>query len=226
MAHSAIARLTAMSARGRRASSEDHQRPEQVEVLLDGERPEVVEVGEGPVPVLGDVDVDGVEPSPGLAVHQVVERRPPQQRDQRGHEEDERQHAVVEREDAQEAPHVEVAEVVRLVAGVVENAGDEEAGQDEEQLDAVGPVVGHADDGALDPVGRQHVADEVEQQDHQDGQAPHPVQHRQVSTQVGPRAGTRREPGRAPSPLHLGWTAASRTPVLTHARPLPANQAG
>jgi hypothetical protein len=31
----------------------------------------------------------------------------------------------------------------------------------------------------------------VEQQDHQDGQAPHPVQHRQMSTRVGHRAGTR-----------------------------------
>ena len=169
MAHSAIARLTAMSVRGRRASSEHHQRPEQVEVLLDGQRPEVVEVGEGPLPMFGDVDVDGVEPSPGLAIHEEVERRPPQQRDQRGHEEEECQHAVVEREDAQDAPHVEVAEVVRLVAGVIEDAGDEEAGQDEEQVDAVGPVIGHADDGALDPVGRQRVADEVEQQDHQDG---------------------------------------------------------
>ena len=30
--------------------------------------------------MLGDVDVDGVEPSPGLAVHEEVERRPAQQR--------------------------------------------------------------------------------------------------------------------------------------------------
>ena len=75
--------------------------------------------------------------------------------------------------------------MARLVAGVVEDASDEEAGQDEEQLDAIGPVVGHADDGAFDPVARRHVADEVEQHDHQDGQATHPVQHRQVSTQVG-----------------------------------------
>ena len=50
-----------------------------------------------------------------------------------------------------QAPHVEVAEVARLIVGVVEDAGDEEAGQDEEQLNAVGPVVGHADDGAFDP---------------------------------------------------------------------------
>jgi hypothetical protein len=161
-------------------------------VLLDGERPEVVDVREGPLTVLGYVDVDGVEPSPGLAIDEVVEGRAPHHRNQRGHKEDERQHAVVEREDAQEAPHVKVAEVVRLVMGVVEDAGDEEAGQDKEQLDAVRPVARHEDDGALDPVGRQHVADEVDQQDHQDGQAPHSVEHRQVTMQVGPRAATRR----------------------------------
>ena len=73
------------------------------------------EVRKGPIPLNGDVDVDGVEPSPGLAVHKEVERRPPQQRNQRGDEEDESQHAVVEREDAQQTPHVEVAEVMRLV---------------------------------------------------------------------------------------------------------------
>ena len=44
---------------------EDHQRPEEVEVLFDGERPEVVEIGERPLSVLGYVDVDGIEPSPG-----------------------------------------------------------------------------------------------------------------------------------------------------------------
>src|SRR5208337_3611567 len=37
---------------------------------------EVVEVGEGPLPLLGDVDVDGVEPRPSLAVREAVERRP------------------------------------------------------------------------------------------------------------------------------------------------------
>ena len=47
----------------------------------------------------------------------------------------------------------------------------------------------------------EHVADEVEHQDHQDGQAPHAVQHRQVSMQVGARAGARR--GR-----EVGWLAA------------------
>ena len=36
---------------------------------------------------------------------------------------------------------------------------------------------------------RRHGADEVEQQDHQDREAPDPVQHRQVSMQVGPWVG-------------------------------------
>ena len=80
---------------------------------------------------------------------------------------------------------------MRLVTGVVKNAGDKEAGQDEEQVDAVAPVACYQDDGALDPVSRQHIANEVDQQDHEDGQAPHPVQRWQVSTVVEPWAGGR-----------------------------------
>ena len=76
--------------------------------------------------------------------------------------------------------------------GVVEDSSNEEAGQDKEQFNSVGPVLGHFDDGAFDPVARRHIGDEVEQQDHQDSEAPHPVQHRQVSTLIGPRPGTRR----------------------------------
>ena len=64
----------------------------------------------------------------------MVERRPLQQRDKRGHEENKRQHAVVEREDAQDTPHIEVAEVVRFVVSIVQNTCDQEAGQDKEIL--------------------------------------------------------------------------------------------
>src|SRR5215472_8666575 len=167
IAHSEVAKLTAMSARGR-------------------------------------VDVDAVEPCPGLTVQQVVERRPPQQRDQRGHKEDQRQHAVVEREDAQDAPYVEIAKVVRLVARVVEDAGDEKTGQDEEQIDTEESVLGDADDGALDPIAGQHLADEVEHQDHQDGQAPDPVERRQVPTQAQRRSGTRH--GRRAQRWCCAWT--------------------
>ena len=41
-----------------------------------------------------------------------------------------------------------------------------------------------SDDGALNPVSGHCVTDEVKQQDHQNGQAPYPVEYRQVSTQV------------------------------------------
>ena len=91
-----------------------------------------------PLAMDGGVDVHAIEPGPGLTLHQVIQRRPLQKRDQRGHEEEERQNAVVEREDAQQAPHVKVAEIGGLVTGIVKDTGDEEAGQDEEQVDAVG----------------------------------------------------------------------------------------
>ena len=40
------------------------------------------------------------------------------------------QDGVVEREDAQGATHVEVADAMRLIACVVEDAGDQEPGED------------------------------------------------------------------------------------------------
>lgn len=67
---------------------------------------------------------------------------------------------------------------MRLVMGVLKNAGDEKARQNEEQFYAVGPIVGHADDDALDPVRRQGIGDKVKQQDHQDDQAAHTVARR------------------------------------------------
>ncbi len=51
---------------------------------------------------------------------------------ERGQNED----AEEEREDAQGAAEVEVADAVRLVACVVEDAGDQEAGEDEEEVHA------------------------------------------------------------------------------------------
>ena len=151
-------------------------------MLLDGKRPEMVEIRERPLAILGDVDVYGVEPRPCLALHQVVERRPPQPRNERRHEKDERKYAVIERENAQHAPHVKIAEIVRFIAGVVENASDQKSGEDEEKLNPVGAVVGHADYDVFNPVRRRHGADEVEQHDHQDREASHAVQRRQMRT--------------------------------------------
>src|SRR5207248_11317429 len=105
------------------------------------------------------MDINGIEPGPRLAIYQVVERRPLKNRDQRGRKEKERQHAVVERENAKEAPHVEVAEVMGRAVVIIKNASDEKPGQDEKQLNAIGPVIRHANDGAFDPVAWCHAPD-------------------------------------------------------------------
>ena len=54
-----------------------------------------------------------------------------------------------------------------MVACIVENTGDQEAGQHEKQLDAIGSVIGHADHGPFEQVGWRHGADEVEDQNHE-----------------------------------------------------------
>ena len=161
-------------------------------MLLNAERPEVFQIGERPIALDRDVDIDRVEPRPCLTVQQIVERRPPQHRDQRSDKEHQRQDAVVQRKNAQHAAHVEISEVIRLVAGVIQNARDQEAGQDEEQFDAVGSIIGDADDGPLDRIGRFHIAEEVKQQHHQDCEAAYAVEHRQVAMQVKPRGRARR----------------------------------
>jgi hypothetical protein len=74
---------------------------------------------------------------------------------------------------------------VRVVAAIVQDPGDEKAGQDEEQFDAVGPVVGYAHDGALYLTVGWYGANEVEQQNQQNGEAPDAIQHGQVSAEVG-----------------------------------------
>jgi len=51
------------------------------------------------------------------------------------------QDAVVKREDSQGTANVEVANAMGVVAGVEEDAGDEKAGEDEEEVDP-GPAVG------------------------------------------------------------------------------------
>ena len=72
---------------------------------------------------------------------------------------------------------------------VIEKPGDEKSGQHKEQVDAEQPVLGHGDDGALDPVGRQHRPDEVKDQNHQHGQATDPIEDRQMSPQAARRTG-------------------------------------
>jgi hypothetical protein len=55
---------------------------------------------------------------------------------------------------------------MRLIVGFVKNAGNEEAGEDEEQVDPEETILGHSDDSALESVGGLHLAYEMEHQDH------------------------------------------------------------
>ena len=117
------------------AEGEHHQRPHQVEVLLDRQRPEVAHVRQQ------DQERSRrcrswwcrSRARPGA-------RAPLEQRRGRGSAgtgpEQRRQHPVIEREDAERAAGVEVAEVVRLALGLEQQAGDEEAGEDEEEVHA------------------------------------------------------------------------------------------
>ena len=103
---------------------EQEERVDEVELLLDRQRPEVA----------GDAGRPAVHEHEDVV---QVEEVPPRMREPAGqeqHDEDE----VVEREDSQRAAGVEDAEVAEPVARLVqdEQAGDEEARQDEEERDA------------------------------------------------------------------------------------------
>ena len=127
------------------AEAVDDERPNKIKLLLDLQAPEVadVDVREDELAHLAEGKVGGVgevEPLPvvPLQVQWVGE----------GEEREEK--AIVKREDAEGAARVEVAEEVGLVEGVVEDAGDEEAGEGEEEGDA-------------DPEGSSDVDEEAEE---------------------------------------------------------------
>ncbi len=85
-------------------------------MLLDGQGPEVVDEGECPLPAQRRVHVDAIEPGPPLVLAQRLQRRPAKRRNEWQHEEEDGQDTVVERENAQHAPHIEISEVVGLGA--------------------------------------------------------------------------------------------------------------
>jgi len=104
--------------------------PDEVELLFYREAPEVMEGkgwnGEGHGGQAGEIlQEEGVEVKRAewVALEEHYDGA-----------EDER--CVVEREDAQGAADVEVAEEVGFAGGVPEDAGDEEAGEREEELNA------------------------------------------------------------------------------------------
>ena len=158
------------------ADEEDAEWPDEIELLFDVKRPEVDEAdvaAEVEVPIgtgAGFEEAVGIgEEAPLLASPvDVIEG---------SYREEKKKDCVVERKDAESAAGVEAAEVVRVGDGLDEDAGDEEAGKSEEDVDT-------SEEGALNPAGQDIDGseisvvdvDEVMTEDHEDGEAANAVE--------------------------------------------------
>jgi hypothetical protein len=128
---------------------EDDERPDEVELLLDAERPEMTKLEDGQVAEVKG----GMQIFHGLAATkkyawieqpcvvakidgpETPRRRPDPVKDgieEKGEEKD----TVVEGKDTKDAADVEVAKAMLSFPSVVEDACDEKAGEDEEDVDA------------------------------------------------------------------------------------------
>ncbi len=170
-----------------RRSTHHHDRPDQVELLLDRQAPEVTERGEV---VGGAVALAGVHLVPVRAVAergddvaaQLAERRP---LEQRRPDREQEQHHEQRREQTAGPPDPEVlhVDVVRLLLLGDQQQRDQVAGDDEEHLDAEEPAL-------------QPVAVGVVDHHRHHGEGPHPVEARQVRDaadvrlDLGPRQAT------------------------------------
>jgi hypothetical protein len=117
---------------------EHEKRPDEVELLFDLKRPEVVdvEVGKDECVIVPDREIRGVGEVEVLPARPDEMKRPCQQKQ-------DYQDAIVEREDAECAAEIEVFEKVRSMERVQKDAGDEKAGEDEEEVDP--NIRGHQD---------------------------------------------------------------------------------
>jgi hypothetical protein len=156
----------------------DHERPHEVELLLDREGPGDVQraVGEAPD---RKADVGGVEPEPdGAAVHL------PDLDEGRQDHEDEEEDSVIKGEDAEDAAGVEGGEIAGVALVFDEDARDQVAGEDEEEVDARPAESAHAVDGVVDQrAGRDHR--EVVDHHDEDREAAHAVERLHARQGVG-----------------------------------------
>src|SRR5262249_24643210 len=128
----------------------------------------------------GDGDRLEVEPVVPLVAADLAEARGLVRRQEGGdHEERERQHRVVEREDAQDAARVEVLEEGRPLLAVEQDAGDQVAGEDEEEIDADRAPPREVVEPLVERV-MPLVVREVAPQHQRDGEAAHAVEDRDV----------------------------------------------
>ena len=156
--------------------------PEEIELLFHVERPEVGDV-EG-------ADVKGDAPAPESEVLGVGELIPlpavPMEMEERGEGEKDEEDAVIEGKNADGAAGVEGAEEGGRVHGTEEDAGDEEAGEGEEKVNADPGGVADLgeeieDTGAGGEVGPHEVIDENEE----DGEAAEAVESGDVAEFIG-----------------------------------------
>ena len=152
----------------------EEEGPDEVELLFDGEAPEVKDLegrgdGAGEIGEVGHVLEEEGEDA------DAAERGLEGSREGGSGEED-KEGEEIEGKDAEGAAGVEVAGPVGFAEGVPEDAGDEEAGEDEEEGDA-GPA-GFEDLGleADEGVGRAVAAAVVEKNDGEDGEAANSIE--------------------------------------------------
>ncbi len=115
------------------AQPEDYDRPNEVELLLDRQRPEMPQCTGREEPRGCHPHVVQVRPvpdrvAPEFPYHRIEAVRP------RQYYEEQRKRHVIEREDAQEAPRIELTEVVLAAPSVVENSRDEISREHKEQI--------------------------------------------------------------------------------------------
>ncbi len=158
-----------------RAKQPDQRRPEQVILLLDGERPGGAKrAGQRSVAqILKEERVGGEGAPVGLVGERVAEEP-----EWNGITDDEQQQ--IDGPDAQRAASVKVAEVVRAFARLQQDGGDEKSGENEEEVDA-GPSPER--DAVQRRADEQRMA--VVEDDSEDGDAAQSLQLRQITRQPG-----------------------------------------
>src|ERR1019366_8167770 len=114
----------------------DNQRPHEVKLFFDGERPEVSEI----VGVAGSpVFLPKIQPIGEIAVIEpAIGGLRQNGRDSAGMQKDAgenygREYDVIQRKNAKDTAGIEAAEIVCGGAGIEEDAGDEKSGEDEEE---------------------------------------------------------------------------------------------
>src|SRR5437868_5920427 len=122
-------------------AEENHNRPDQVEMLLNSQRPQMAESGQPPVASPGVVDVRCIQPQPSLMSLRFRERENRRRDDQWQQHQEAQNYAIIKRENPQNSADVKITKVARLVFHVQQDTGNKKSGQYEEQIDT---VVAHA----------------------------------------------------------------------------------